>query len=90
MTARAALVCYRSTEKGPITAEFTYWADVEEARQAETELTPCGALCAGIHTVACLDVEVQPRRKLSLIAGVPDGRRAGKRGPYDGRTKASW
>lgn len=89
MTARAALVCHPDPSIAR-SAEWTYWADVEEARRAAAELTPCGDRCAGIHTVARLDVEVQPKRKLSLIAGAPDGRRAGKRGPYDGRTKASW
>lgn len=92
MTARAALVCYRIAETGPITVEATYWDSVEQAREAEAVLAQprCGAKCAGIHTAVSLAAEAKPRRKLSLIAGAPDGRRAGKREPYDGRTKASW
>lgn len=86
---RAVLVCHADPNVAG-SAEFTYWDSIEEARSAEAELCPCSARCVGLHTVARLDVEVEPRRKLSLIAGAPDGRRAGKRGPYDGRTKASW
>lgn len=84
MTARAALVCYHAAETGSITAEFTYWADADEAQRVEAELTPCGFLCVGIHTIARLDAEPEPRRRLSLNAWAPTG----KRRAYDRRTKA--
>lgn len=48
---RAALVCHRVTRTG-ITVEATYWDTTRQARQAEIELTPCGPLCSGLHTVA--------------------------------------
>ncbi|OBJ85545.1 hypothetical protein A9W97_19405 [Mycobacterium gordonae] len=65
---RAALVCHRANENGPITIEATYWADIAEARQAETELAhPCSTQCAGIHTVVSVDVSPprprQPKRR---------------------------
>jgi hypothetical protein len=84
VTARAALVCHRITETGSISAEFTYWADTDEAGQAEAELSPCGPLCVDIHTVVRLDTEAEPRRRPSLKDWIPTG----KRGPYDRRTKA--
>lgn len=56
MSARAALVCHRSIETGPITAEWTYWDTTGQARQAEAELTPCGPLCVEVHTVVRVDV----------------------------------
>ncbi|EFG74155.1 hypothetical protein HMPREF0591_5936 [Mycobacterium parascrofulaceum ATCC BAA-614] len=55
----AALVCHRSTETGPITVEATYWDTTGQARQAEAELTPCGPLCIGVHTVVRVDVGEQ-------------------------------
>ncbi|MHA7652955.1 hypothetical protein ACX9NE_25340 [Mycobacterium sp. ML4] len=64
MSIRAVLVCHQGTETGPITAEWTYWADVEEARQAEAELArPCGPLCIGVHTIVRQLVEPDRRRK---------------------------
>lgn len=62
MSARAALVCHRSTETGPITVEATYWDTTGQAREAEAELTPCGPLCIGVHTIARLDIEAVLRR----------------------------
>ncbi|MEE2853509.1 MAG: hypothetical protein VX424_12770 [Actinomycetota bacterium] len=56
MSVRAALVCYRRTQTGPITVEWTYWDTTGQARQAEAELTPCGPLCIGVHTVARVDL----------------------------------
>jgi hypothetical protein len=58
--ARAVLVCHPDPSVSG-SAEFTFWADVEEARQARDELTPCGPLCAGAHSVARLDLEPNPR-----------------------------
>lgn len=52
MSARAALVCHRNTQTGHIAVEWTWWNSIKEARQAEAELTPCGPLCIGVHTVA--------------------------------------
>lgn len=54
MSVRAALVCYRRTQIGPITVEWTYWESREQARQAEDQLTPCGPLCIGVHSVVCV------------------------------------
>jgi hypothetical protein len=54
----AVLVCHRSTQTGPVTVEFTYWDNTEQARQAELELGhPCGPLCIGIHSVVLVDIE---------------------------------
>ncbi|MGV0603931.1 hypothetical protein [Mycolicibacterium sp. XJ1904] len=50
MSIRAALVCYRG-ESAAYAAEWTYWDSREQARRAEAELTPCGPLCIGVHTV---------------------------------------
>jgi hypothetical protein len=61
--ARAALICYRSTRTGPITVEWTYWDSTGQARQAQAELTPCGPLCVGVHSVVRLDLEPEPRRR---------------------------
>ena len=60
MNNRAALVCHPdpSVSGG---AEFTFWADAEEAWQAKIELTPCGPRCSGVHTVARVDLEPNPR-----------------------------
>jgi hypothetical protein len=57
VAARAALVCYRSTPTGPITAEWTVWDSTEQARQALAELASCGCgpFCIGVHSVARLD-----------------------------------
>ena len=52
MSARAALVCYRQTESGPVSAEFTYWDTACQARQAAAELTPA-VLSASVFTVSC-------------------------------------
>jgi len=60
--ARAALICHRSTQTGPITAEWTYWESREQARQAEAQLTPCGPLCIGVHSVVRLGLLPEPRR----------------------------
>lgn len=58
VSAVAALVCHRSDHTGPITVEFTYWDNAGQARQAETELTPCGPLCVGVHSIVRVDIEV--------------------------------
>lgn len=58
---RAALVCYRRAQIGPITVEWTYWESREQARQAEAELTPCGPLCIGVHGVVRVNVVPNPR-----------------------------
>lgn len=60
--ARAGLVCHPDPSVSG-SAEFTYWADVDEARQAEAELTPCGPQCIGVHTIARLDTGPEPRRR---------------------------
>lgn len=65
MSVCAALVCHRSTQTGPITAEWTYWDSSRQARQAEAELTPCGPLCVAVHTVVRLDREPDRRRRIS-------------------------
>ena len=62
----AVLVCHRSTPTGPITAEGTYWDSIEQARQAQAELTPCSPLCVDVHTVARLAPEPDRRRRPSL------------------------
>lgn len=53
MSARAVLVCYCEP---PSTAEWTYWDSTGQARQAEAELTPCGPLCIGVHSVVQVDL----------------------------------
>ena len=57
VSARAALICYRSSETGPITVEATYWDTIGQARQARAKLTPCGPLCSQIHSVVGIDFE---------------------------------
>jgi hypothetical protein len=47
VAARAALVCHRGPSYQP---EWTYWDSIEQARQARTELGPCGPLCIEVHT----------------------------------------
>lgn len=73
MSARAALVCHRSTQTGPITVEATYWDTTGQARQAEAELTPCGPLCIGVHSVVRVDVVPEPKAgrapKTSRVVG---------------------
>ncbi|MGV0740331.1 hypothetical protein ABQF35_28630 [Mycobacterium syngnathidarum] len=54
-TRRAALVCHRASESEPHNAEWTYWSTIDEARQAEEALTPCGPRCLRIHTVVRVD-----------------------------------
>lgn len=68
MTARAALVCYRSTQTGPVGAEWTYWDGIGQAQQALAELASCGCgpLCIGVHSIARLDREPHGRRRPSL------------------------
>ncbi|OBF05347.1 hypothetical protein A5775_24350 [Mycobacterium sp. 852002-10029_SCH5224772] len=61
MSVLAALICYRCTQTGPITVEWTYWESAGQARQAEAELTPCGPLCVGVHSVTRVDVVPEPR-----------------------------
>jgi hypothetical protein len=53
---RAALVCYHNPPSGPISVEWTYWDTRVQARQAEAELTPCGPLCIGVHSVVRVEV----------------------------------
>lgn len=59
---RAALICHRCRQTGSITVEWTYWDSRQQARQAEVELTPCGPLCIGLHSVVRLDSPPEPRR----------------------------
>lgn len=62
-TAHAVLVCHPDPSVSS-TAEFTYWADAAEARQAEAELAhPCGPECQQIHSIVRLDAELEPRRR---------------------------
>jgi hypothetical protein len=67
MTAGAVLVCHPDPRIAG-GAEFTFWANAAEARQAEVELTPCGNRCSGRHSVARVDLEPDPRRWLSSKA----------------------
>lgn len=59
---RGVLVCHCVTKNGdPANPEWTYWADLAEARHARDALTPCGPRCGGSHT--CVEVDVpRPRR----------------------------
>lgn len=59
------LVCHRGPSAG-YQAEWTYWDSIAQAREAEAELTPCGPLCGGVHSVARLDLEPDRRRRPSL------------------------
>jgi hypothetical protein len=52
-TTRYALVCHPAADTGR-NAEWTYWADRDEAQAACDELTPCGPHCAGVHTIAAV------------------------------------
>jgi hypothetical protein len=65
MTVQGVLVCHRATESGPHNAEWTYWPTIEEARQAEEALTPCGPYCIGCHSVVSVDVGAPPRVRRS-------------------------
>lgn len=60
MSVRGVLVCYRA-QSGAYNAEWTYWDSTREARRAEVELTPCGPLCVGVHSVVSVD-PAAPRR----------------------------
>ncbi len=62
VTALAALVCHPDPSMSG-SAEFTFWADLREARHAEAELTPCGPHCIGSHTAVRLSAELEPRRR---------------------------
>ncbi|MFZ0715919.1 hypothetical protein [Mycobacterium sp.] len=63
MNVRAVLVCHPEPQQSS-SAEFTFWADVAEARRAEAELGHrCGPLCVEIHTIARLGLEPDPRRR---------------------------
>ncbi|BBY36822.1 hypothetical protein MMAN_09560 [Mycobacterium mantenii] len=53
----AVLVCHRRNYAGPIAVECTYWDTTGQARQAEAELTPCGPLCIGVHSVVRVDLQ---------------------------------
>ncbi len=59
---RAVLVCHPDPSVSG-TAEWTFWADLAEAKQARAELTPCGPLCIGSHTAVRLGAELEPRRR---------------------------
>jgi hypothetical protein len=52
----AALVCHRSNHVGPVTVEWTFWDSVGQTREAESELTPCGEWCIGVHSVVTFDL----------------------------------
>lgn len=52
---RAALVCHRGPSAS-YQAEWTYWDSIKQARQAESELTPCGPSCVGIHSAVSVEV----------------------------------
>jgi hypothetical protein len=62
VSVRAVLVCHRG-QSTAYSDEWTFWADIEEARQAEAELAPCGPQC-GVHIVVRLDLEPDPLRWL--------------------------
>lgn len=73
MTVRAALVCYHAPPDGAYTAEWTYWDSREQARQAEAELTPCGPLCIGVHSVVRVDATSEPKRRADRRQPVTTG-----------------
>ncbi|ULE35051.1 hypothetical protein [Mycobacterium sp. IDR2000157661] len=74
----AVLICYR-TQSGDFAAEWTYWVDVEEARQAQAELTPCGTLCIGVHSVVPVDPTTKPSDgRPSSSTRTPAGHPAGR------------
>ncbi|SEH79572.1 hypothetical protein SAMN04489835_4230 [Mycolicibacterium rutilum] len=58
MSLRAVLVCHRYP---PNNAEWTHWETIEQARSAAAELTPCGPLCIGVHSVVAVDIAAPPR-----------------------------
>lgn len=62
MSVRGVLVCYRSTDIGPTTAEWTFWHSIGQAREGEADLTPCGPLCIGVHSVVRVDLAAPARR----------------------------
>jgi hypothetical protein len=49
-----ALICHPLPSHGEV--EVTYWPTAAEARQASTELAPCGPRCIGVHTVVNLGI----------------------------------
>jgi hypothetical protein len=63
---RGVLVCFHVPPCGNISAEWTYWDSRRQARQAAAELTPCGPLCIGVHSVVRVDVVPEPRRRAGL------------------------
>jgi hypothetical protein len=60
----AVLVCHPDPSVSS-SAEFMFWADVTEARQAQAEVChpTCGPACTGIHTIARLGAAREPRRR---------------------------
>lgn len=60
MSARAVLVCHPDPSAA-YSAEITYWDTTGQARQAEAELTPCGPLCIGVHSVVRVNVVPNPK-----------------------------
>jgi hypothetical protein len=75
VSVRGVLVCYRCTQTGPITAEWTYWDSRGQARQARAELTPCGPLCIGVHAVVGVGRGPDRKRKSSFRASATAERR---------------
>lgn len=67
----AVLVCHHEDQAGAHGAEWTYWPNRAQARQAEAELTPCGPDCIGVHTVAALDAELATPRGRHLTRFLP-------------------
>lgn len=61
---RAVLVCHPDPSK-PGSAEFTFWANLDEARQAEAELCHprCGPHCIGSYTAVRVSAQLEPRRR---------------------------
>lgn len=56
-----ALVCFRGPSAG-YQAEWTYWDSIEQAREAEAELTPCGPLCSEVHSAVRVPSPDRKRR----------------------------
>lgn len=60
----AALVCHGGPSAS-YQAEWTYWDSIQQAREAEAELTPCGPSCIEVHSCVLVDVGAPPRPRRS-------------------------
>lgn len=58
---RAVLVCHRGPSAA-YQAEWTYWDSIEQAHEAETELTPCSPACLEVHSIVRVP-NTTPRRR---------------------------